>query len=121
MTGTCMNVAALHGGVAFNVIPQRARLDWSLRPYPGFDRARFDRAFDPTIAISTTLDHPPFACDALADLVRPFVTRVGAVDFWTEAALFAERGIERVCSYSSSYGEASGSAFGGDCGAAAPT
>ncbi len=42
MQGLCLNLAALHGGVAFNVVPQRAVLEWSLRPYPGFDRAAWD-------------------------------------------------------------------------------
>jgi acetylornithine deacetylase len=42
MTGLCMNIAALHGGVAFNVIPQRGLLEWSLRQYPKFDRAGWD-------------------------------------------------------------------------------
>ena len=103
MTGICMNIAALHGGVAFNVIPQRGQLEWSLRHYPGFDRARWDadvaaamRAIDPGIRLVATVDHAPFACDKLAELVRPHVDRVGALDFWTEAALFAEHGIDAI-------------------------
>jgi acetylornithine deacetylase len=103
MTGTCMNIASLHGGVAFNVIPAHAELQWSLRPYPGFDRADWDRevaacarAIDPAIRIVDTIDHAPFGCDALADLVRPFVDRVGPLDFWTEAALWAAHGVDAV-------------------------
>jgi len=103
MTGLCLNIAALHGGVAFNVIPQRGQLEWSLRPYPGFDRARWDadvaaamRSIDPQIVLAATVDHAPFACDKLADLVRPHVDRVGALDYWTEAALFAEHGIDAI-------------------------
>jgi len=99
MRGTCLNIAALSGGIAFNVIPSRGELEWSLRPYPGFDRAGWDRevaelarAVDPGIAIATTIDHAPFACDTLADLVRPFVRSIGPLDFWTEAALWAEHG-----------------------------
>jgi acetylornithine deacetylase len=119
MTGTCLNIASLTGGVAFNVIPGRAELEWSLRPYPGFDRAGWDREVDalvravdgpsrrpeaalrgpaerglvdPGIEVSTTIDHGPFACDALAELVRPFVRSVGPLDFWTEAALWSDQG-----------------------------
>ncbi|HEX2690139.1 MAG TPA: M20/M25/M40 family metallo-hydrolase [Kofleriaceae bacterium] len=99
MQGTCLNIAALHGGVAFNVISARGELEWSLRPYPGFDRAGWDRevaslaaAINPQIAIKTTIDHTPFACDALADQVRKFVHSVGPLDFWTEAALWAAHG-----------------------------
>jgi acetylornithine deacetylase len=103
MTGICLNIAALHGGVAFNVIPQRGQLEWSLRPYPGFDRAKWDadvaaamRATDPGIKLASSVDHAPFACDALADAVRPFVDRIGALDFWTEAALYMEHGIDAI-------------------------
>jgi len=103
MKGTCMNVAGFAGAVAFNVIPQRARVDWSLRPYPGFDRAAWDReiadraaAIDRGIVITTTIDHAPFSCDALADLVRGRVARVGSLDFWTEAALYQAHGIDAI-------------------------
>jgi acetylornithine deacetylase len=106
MQGLCMNVAALHGGVAFNVVPQRARLEWSTRPYPGFDRAAYERdvaelarTIDPAIVMTTTVDHAPFQCahpEALAALVRPFVTSIGKLDFWTEAALFMEHGIDAI-------------------------
>ncbi len=99
MTGTCLNLAGLAGGVAFNVIPARGELEWSLRQYPGFDRAGWDAevarlaaGIDPRIELSTVVEHEPFACDALAELVRPYVGRVGNLDFWTEAALWAAAG-----------------------------
>ena len=99
MTGTCLNIASLAGGVAFNVIPARGELEWSLRPYPGFDRAGWDRevsalatGLDPAIAIETTIDHAPFQCDALRDAVRSFAQRIGPLDFWTEAALWEAAG-----------------------------
>ena len=99
MQGTCLNIAGLTGGVAFNVIPARGRLEWSLRPYPGFDRATWDRevsaiiaALDPKIALESTIELSPFSCDALAAEVRPFVRSIGSLDFWTEAALWTEHG-----------------------------
>jgi acetylornithine deacetylase len=103
MTGLCMNVAALHGGVAFNVIPQRGKLEWSLRPFPGFDRAAWDadlartmREIDPAMVLATSVDHDPFHCDALAEAVRPYVAKVGSLDFWTEAALYQAHGIDAI-------------------------
>jgi acetylornithine deacetylase len=103
MTGVCLNLAGFFGGVAFNVIPQEAELEWSLRPYPGFDRAAWDReitsrahAIDPSITISAPLDHGPFACDKLAAAVRPHVTSIGSLDFWTEAALYAAHNIDAI-------------------------
>ena len=103
MQGTCLNIAALHGGVAFNVISAHGELEWSLRPYPGFDREGWDRelkataaSIDPKIEILSMLDHVPFACDALADHVRKFVKSVGTLDFWTEAALWAQHGKDAI-------------------------
>jgi acetylornithine deacetylase len=106
MQGLCMNVAALHGGVAFNVVPQRGRLEWSTRPYPGFDRTAYERdlaeivrTIDPAIVVTTTVDHAPFKCahpEALSALVQPFVTSIGKLDFWTEAALYMEHGIDAI-------------------------
>lgn len=103
MTGTCLNIAALHGGIAYNVIPARGELEWSLRHYPGFDRVDWDRevasivtAIDPAITVTTELEHGPFACDALADLVKPFAARVGTLDFWTEAAMWSAHGANAI-------------------------
>jgi acetylornithine deacetylase len=106
MTGLCMNVAALHGGMAFNVVPQRGRLEWSTRPYPSFDRtaytaelAKLAAAIDPAIVLSVMVDHAPFECanaEALSALVKPFVTSIGKLDFWTEAALYMEHGIHAI-------------------------
>jgi acetylornithine deacetylase len=87
----------------FNVIPARGELEWSLRPYPGFDRAAWDaevatlaRAIDPDITLTTTIDHAPFACDRLARFFQPHVQRVGSLDFWTEAALWAAHGADAI-------------------------
>jgi acetylornithine deacetylase len=106
MTGTCLNIAQIRGGFAFNVIPARGELEWSVRPYPGFDRESWDRevgtlahAVDPAITISATIDHQPFASkptSALASLVTPLASRVGPLDFWTEAALWTEHGADAV-------------------------
>lgn len=103
MKGVCMNIAGIAGGVAFNVIPARGDLTYSIRPYPGFDRAAWDRevlalarAVDPEITFADTIENIPFACDDLAELVRPFVSRVGILDFWTEAAMWARAGKKAI-------------------------
>jgi acetylornithine deacetylase len=103
MQGTCLNLASLAGGVAYNVVPARAELEWSLRPYPGFDRAGWDAevaalaaTVDPAITVTPTIDHAPFACDALAPLVERFVRSVGALQYWTEAALWTEAGKQAI-------------------------
>lgn len=106
MRGLCTNIAALHGGVAMNVVPQSARLEWSTRPYPGFDRDAWNREvttrareIDPNIAIETARENAPFACanpDPLIALVRPYVRSIGHLDYWTEAALFMAHGIDAI-------------------------
>jgi acetylornithine deacetylase len=92
-----------------------------LRPFPGFDRSTWDADVATAIAetqaddqvrseqahrsrdsqrdairLTTPVDHAPFACDVLADEARPFVTKVGSLDFWTEAALYQAHGIDAV-------------------------
>ena len=46
--------------------------------------------------MASSVDHAPFKCDKLADAVRPFVNKIGALDFWTEAALYEEHGIDAI-------------------------
>lgn len=103
MKGLCLNIAGLAGGVAFNVIPARGDLTYSIRPYPGFDRAAWDRevaalahAIDPAITFSDTIENVPFACDDMAALVAPFAQRVGILDFWTEAAMWSRAGKKAI-------------------------
>ncbi len=106
MTGLAMNVAEIGGGVAFNVVPERAELTFSIRPYPGFDKDAFDRDIGarardihPDIALENVLDHRPLECRdeaplraLLGDAVREYV----GLDFWTEAAVLSAAGIEPV-------------------------
>lgn len=106
MTGLCMNLAQMNGGVAFNVVPDEAELLFSLRPWPGFDRAKWDadlaaiaRGIEPKIELTTILDHEPFQCPAV-DEVTPLVGKraggIGNLDFWTEAALYQAAGIPAI-------------------------
>jgi len=106
--GICLNVAALDGGIAFNVVPTRATLSMSLRPAPGTDvgelleeagrRAR--AAVAPrAIAWEVRKENPAFATRDIA----AFEPLLGArarqpidVAFWTEAALLSEAGIDAV-------------------------
>jgi acetylornithine deacetylase len=106
--GLCVNVAAIDGGIAFNVVPTRATLTVSFRPWPGADvlalhrdleaRARAAAAPDP-IDWEIAIANPPFASrdlDAFAPLLGE---RAGApvdLQFWTEAALFSAAGIDAV-------------------------
>ncbi len=109
MPGLCMNVAALDGGLAFNVVPTSASLTWSLRPWPGFDRAAWDaelaamvdavelRAGAP-ITVEQVTDHAPFGVDdaRLAALVDGHARARVGLDFWTEAALYQAAGIAAI-------------------------
>ncbi|WP_428264204.1 M20/M25/M40 family metallo-hydrolase [Haliangium sp.] len=106
MRGLCMNVAAIDGGVAFNVIPDSATLSFSVRPPPGFDTAGFEaalaRAVDAAgagIALETTLAAEPFACRDQGwyeRLIGDRASDYGPLDFWTEAALWSAHGVDAV-------------------------
>jgi len=106
--GICLNVAALDGGIAFNVVPTRATLSMSLRPAPGTvvgellaEAGRRARAAvaPHTIEWDVRKENPPFATRDIA----AFEPLLGArtrqpVDlaFWTEAALLSDAGIDAV-------------------------
>jgi acetylornithine deacetylase len=112
MRGLCMNVAAIDGGVAFNVIPDSATLAFSVRPPPGFDAARFDRELRACVAAAAASAGAAAAIELHEDLIaEPFSCRdqgafqalVGAhaagftpLDFWTEAALWSAAGVDAV-------------------------
>ncbi len=106
MPGVCMNVAGMAGGVAFNVIPERIDLTWSLRPPPGFDQAGYEArqtelaaGIDPNITIAPALGHRPFATRDAApfrDMLGDFPTDFGPLQFWTEAAVLSEAGLDAV-------------------------
>jgi acetylornithine deacetylase len=102
--GLCLNVAKLDGGVAFNVVPDEARLTVSLRPPPGADVASLRdelqalvRAHAPEASATFVLDNPPFQTRA-PDRFRPLVGDRAPIDlgFWTEAALLSQAGIDAV-------------------------
>jgi acetylornithine deacetylase len=109
--GICLNVAALDGGIAFNVIPTQATLSVSLRPAPGANvtallaeaerkvrQATAPHQIDWTVAAA----RPPFANRALGEFPAPFAAPQGgdggpvSLNFWTEAAHVSEHGIDAV-------------------------
>jgi acetylornithine deacetylase len=106
--GLCLNVAALDGGVAFNVVPTRATLKLSLRPAPGADvdallaeaERRARAAVAPhALAWEAEIASPPFATRDLAAFAPIFADVAAApldLAFWTEAARLSEHGIDAV-------------------------
>ncbi len=106
MKGLCINVAQLTGGVAYNVVPDLAELFFSLRPPPGFDSRDFGRALEfarsathQKISLSCITEHEPFACgdvEKIKTLVGPYAKEFVGLDFWTEAALLQNAGIDCV-------------------------
>jgi acetylornithine deacetylase len=104
--GMCLNLAKLEGGVAFNVVPARAKLVVSLRPPPGADsaaiRAELERlvgAHAPGATTVFTRDNAPFATRDLASF-EPLVGDAARapidLGFWTEAALLAAAGVDAI-------------------------
>jgi acetylornithine deacetylase len=106
--GLCVNVAGIDGGVAFNVVPTRAVLTVSFRPWPGADivalfgeaeaEARAAAAPEP-IVWERAISSPPFATRDIGAFEALIGASTGApvdLQFWTEAALLAAAGIDAV-------------------------
>lgn len=103
--GMCVNIAALDGGVAFNVVPETATLTLSLRPPPGFKNAPLVAELSaliheqaPHAQITVPVDNEPFEVDARALCAELGWDAGACIDlaFWTEAALLSAAGIEAV-------------------------
>jgi len=107
--GINLNVAALDGGIAFNVIPTRATLSFSLRPAPGESvddllgeaERRVRAATSPhAIAWSVSIASPPLQQPrepaAFEPLLGARMAHTIDLGYWTEAARLAERGIDAV-------------------------
>jgi acetylornithine deacetylase len=108
LPGICMNVAALDGGMAFNMIPARATLTFSMRPAPGVDyreilaraevAARMAAAPLAT-AWETIAFNPAFETRDAKSFVGVFGERAQSpvdLPFGTEAGQFVEKGIDAV-------------------------
>ena len=103
----CFNVGEVHGGVKSNVIADLANLHWSARLSPGDSNGDF-------MDLMTSLDvsdsaqwqvpfsGPPLPTDGMGiSQAEAFVEKHGieagpAVDFWTEASLFAQAGMPAI-------------------------
>jgi acetylornithine deacetylase len=106
--GLCMNIAALDGGLAFNIIPACASLTFSMRPAPGVDLASILDQAQNTVRVAAaplTMDWQPIAANPafetrdlecfvplLSDRARSPVN----LPFGTEAGQFVEQGIDAV-------------------------
>ncbi|MCB1394563.1 MAG: acetylornithine deacetylase [Rhodobacter sp.] len=115
---TTINTGALVGGVAHNVIPGKARVDWEMRPVvwadADFVKADLDafvsgtllpamRAVSPgadirTEVIGEVVGLEPMARNAVRDLVAELTGANGSdlVPFGTEAGLFQQMGMDVI-------------------------
>jgi acetylornithine deacetylase len=108
LEGICMNVAALDGGVAFNIIPSQATLTFSMRPAPGVDMEALAQETQACVReaaapLDTDWDviatNPAFATLAVASfqpLLGDLVNTPVDMPFGTEAGQFVEKGIDTV-------------------------
>jgi acetylornithine deacetylase len=104
-TGTCLNLARLSGGVAFNVVPDGALLEVSLRPAPGVDAAAMlaeltalAQRCAPEVSCRVVFQNDSFATRALDRFgeLGALAERPIDLPYWTEAALLSAAGIDCV-------------------------
>jgi acetylornithine deacetylase len=106
--GLCLNIAAIDGGIAFNVIPSSGALVVSVRPAPGVSTAavlaeverRARAAAAPHVLDwQVLLSSPSFRTNDVAPFQHLLGSHGGAptdLAFWTEAALLTEHGVDAV-------------------------
>ena len=112
--GLCMNIAAIDGGLAFNVVPTEATLRLSFRPAPGADMSALlveaerlamgalpapEGGHGHDVTWTNVSANPPFQTRDLPAFERwlgPVAAAPIDLAFWTEAALFCQAGIDAV-------------------------
>jgi len=103
----CLNVGEVHGGIKSNVIADQASLHWSARLSPGDSNTAFLQLMDSLDASNSATWQVPFSGPPLptegmgTEKAQAFVAQHGvesgpAVDFWTEASLFAQAGVPAI-------------------------
>jgi acetylornithine deacetylase len=104
---SCFNVGEIHGGIKSNVIADQARIHWSARLSPGDSNEAFLKrmmGLDETggTAWQVPFSGPPLPTAGMdTEQSEAFIAQFGlkpgpAVDFWTEASLFAQAGIPAI-------------------------
>jgi acetylornithine deacetylase len=103
----CFNVGEVHGGVKSNVIADDARLHWSARLSPGESNEMFlddmsALAYGDSAQWQVPFSGPPLPISGMnVKNAQAFVKQHGietgaAVNFWTEASLFARAGLPAI-------------------------
>jgi len=103
----CFNVGEIHGGIKSNIIADRANLHWSARLSPGDSNEEFLGLMASLDSSDSARWHVPFSGPPLPTggmgiaQAEAFVETHGieagpAVNFWTEASLFAQAGIPAI-------------------------
>ena len=103
----CFNVGEIHGGIKSNIIAEKANLHWSARLSPGDSNQGFLDVMSGLGASSSAQWHVPFSGPPMpthgrdTSQAEAFIKQHGieagpAVDFWTEASLFAQAGIPAI-------------------------
>jgi len=101
---SCFNVGEIHGGIKSNIIADKANLHWSARLAPGDSNPSFLETMTGLDRGDAAQWHVPFSGPPLptggldTSASEAFVEQHGletgpAVDFWTEASLFAQSGL----------------------------
>jgi acetylornithine deacetylase len=104
---SCFNVGEVHGGIKSNVIADQANLHWSARLSPGDSNQDFLESMTSLDRSNSAHWQVPFSgpplptrgmgiSQAQAFIKKRDIEPGPAVDFWTEASLFAQAGIPAI-------------------------
>lgn len=102
LSGTRFNIGTLNGGIKPNMIAPSATLRFGMRSLPGASQeALLEALRELTLRYDQAVLEPGFVAPALASASEGLINRLAgpvgeAVDFWTEAALFAAAGCDTV-------------------------
>jgi len=97
-----VSAVRVEGGIAANVIPDRATAELNYRYAPGRSREEAEDRLRELVpageleVLSNSPSAPPALMNPLADVLRGLVPEVAPKQAWTPVAQFAERGLDAI-------------------------
>jgi succinyl-diaminopimelate desuccinylase len=97
-----VSAVRIEGGIAANVVPDRATVELNYRYAPGRSREKAEARLRELVpageleVLSNAPSAPPALTNPLADVLRRLVPEVAPKQAWTPVAQFAEQGLDAI-------------------------